>query len=111
MTTPRLRRLVASIFFLGLGAALLRADAPRLANLAARAPVGTGENIMITGFVIGPGPSKSVLVRAVGPGLTSTFGLTGVLPDPAVSLYNSANLQVALNNDWLATDAATMTSV
>ncbi len=114
MPTLRLRLSVVLIFSLGFVAALLRADAPRLANLATRAPVGTGGNIMITGFIIGPGPNKTVLLRAVGPGLTTTFGLTGVLADPFLSLYNNINnvsTQIASNDNWQSTDAATMSTV
>ena len=102
------------IFSLGLGATLLCADSPRLSNLATRAPVGTGGNIMITGFVIGPGPNKPVLLRAVGPGLTTTFGLSGVLADPLLALYNNINnisTLIGSNDDWKSTDAATMTTV
>jgi uncharacterized protein (DUF1800 family) len=111
MPTLRSRLSAVLIFSLGLVAPLLRADTPRLANLATRAPVGTGANIMITGFVIGPGPNKTVLLRAVGPGLTTTFGITGVLPDPVLSLYNNSGAQIGTNNDWNSADAATMTTV
>jgi len=110
MKIPRLFHPVAALLMLLLGAVSARADAPRLANLSTRASVGTGGNIMITGFIIGPGPNKTVLVRAVGPSLAS-FGLTNLLADPAVAIYNSAGAQIAFNDDWNAADAATMTSV
>jgi len=109
MNSPRLFRPVAVFFLLLLGTVCVRADAPRLANLSTRAQVGTGGNIMITGFIIGPGPSKTVLVRAVGPTLAN-YGLTGLLADPAVAIFNNAGTQIAFNDDWNPADAATMAS-
>ena len=82
----------------------------RLANLSTRAQVGTGANIMITGFVVQAGAPKKVLIRAVGPRLT-TFGVTGVLANPQIHLYNSNGTLVLSNDNWSADDAATMTSV
>ena len=38
----------------------------RLANLSTRGQVGTGVNIMITGFVVNDGAPKKILIRAVG---------------------------------------------
>ena len=43
----------------------------RLANLSTRAQVGTGSNVMITGFVVQEGAPKRVLIRAVGARLAS----------------------------------------
>jgi glucose/arabinose dehydrogenase len=72
--------------------------APRLANLSVRAVVGTGENLLIPGLVVGAGTSRTVLVRAVGPGLTA-FGVAGVLPDPALELYRGSE-RIAANTRW-----------
>jgi hypothetical protein len=72
--------------------------APRLANLSVRAVVGTGENLLIPGLVVGAGTSRTVLVRAVGPGLTA-FGVAGVLADPALELYRGSE-RIAANTRW-----------
>jgi len=72
---------------------------PRLVNLSARVQVGTGANILIAGFVVGGSTSKTVLVRASGPALVP-FGVTGTLPDPKLSIINSASATVASNNGW-----------
>src|SRR5258708_6045121 len=85
------------------------ADDSRLANLATRAQAGTGAGVLTAGFVIGAGADKPVLIRAVGPTL-SVFGLTGVLVDPVLTLFNSASTAIATNDNWLAADAATMTA-
>ena len=111
MNLPRLA--LACVLAFSALAPLRAQDAEaRLSNLATRAQVGTGGDIMITGFVVGPGADKTILIRAVGPSL-STFGLTGLLADPSLSLFNSASTTtpIATNDNWLAADAPTFTSV
>ena len=95
---PRLRRLALG-FALAFSALAVRADAPRLANLSTRGPVGTGANIMIAGFVLGPGSPDTVLVRAVGPGLLN-LGVTNVLAAPVLSLYDSKGNLLQSNQGW-----------
>jgi hypothetical protein len=73
--------------------------AARIANLSTRAWVGTGDSKLITGFVVQGANPKQVLVRAVGPTLGG-YGVPGTLVDPQVTLYNSANAEIAANNDW-----------
>lgn len=70
----------------------------RLVNLSTRTGVAPGRPL-IAGFVItGPG-SQRVLVRGVGPGLAA-FGLTGALPNPALTVLDSAGRFVAGNDDF-----------
>ncbi len=88
----------------------LRADVTRLVNLSSRVQVGTGEDILISGFVIGPGANKSVLIRAVGPTLSSQ-GVSGALADPVLTLRNASGGLVATNDNWTASDAAIMATV
>ncbi|HUR58211.1 MAG TPA: DUF1800 family protein, partial [Opitutaceae bacterium] len=83
----------------------------RLANLSTRAQVSTGGNIMITGFVVQDGAPKRVLIRAVGQRLGTGFGLTGVLANPQLQLFNANGTLVLANDNWSADDAATMTAV
>jgi hypothetical protein len=81
------------------------ASTPRLLNVSARAQVGTGNDVLIAGFVIGGSTSRSVLVRAIGPTLTG-FGVTGALADPKVTLFAGSN-KLAENDNWSdATNAA-----
>jgi hypothetical protein len=69
-----------------------------LVNASTRAFVGTGDNVLIPGFVIaGPG-SLRILIRAVGPGL-GAFGVAGVLADPTITLYR-VGVVVATNDNW-----------
>jgi aryl-phospho-beta-D-glucosidase BglC (GH1 family) len=77
-----------------------------LVNIATRAFCGTGENVAIAGFVIGGTGSKRVLLRAVGPTLT-TYGLAQaeVLADPTMQLYKGSTV-IATNDDWGSSENA-----
>jgi len=78
-------------------------NAGRLKNVSARNRVGTGADILIAGFVINGNMPKKVVVRGVGPRLTSAFGLTGVLADPRLEIHttiNNADTIVASNDNW-----------
>jgi hypothetical protein len=69
------------------------AEETHLTNLATRGQVGTGDNVLIMGLAVsGTGPTR-VLVRAVGPGL-SQFGVTGVLQNPQLSVFDAAQKQL-----------------
>ncbi|MFX3681394.1 MAG: DUF1800 family protein [bacterium] len=71
----------------------------RLLNLSSRGWVGSGSEVFVAGFVIGPGDAKPVLIRAIGPTLAD-YGVPGVLADPELKLYDSGNNVIATNNDW-----------
>ncbi|MDB6169064.1 MAG: repeat containing protein, partial [Verrucomicrobia bacterium] len=78
------------------------ATTPRLVNLSARAQVGTGEGVLIAGFVIEGGTSRTVLVRAIGPTLAS-YGVSGALTDPQLEITQMVNgslATVASNDNW-----------
>jgi hypothetical protein len=61
---------------------------PRIINISGRAQVGTGDQVLTAGFVIGGGTSKTVLIRGSGPALVP-LGVTGTLADPLLQLYRS----------------------
>lgn len=67
-------------------------------NASTRAFVGTGDAVLIPGFVISGTGSLRLLIRAVGPTL-STFGLTGLLADPTITLYRGTTA-LATNDNW-----------
>jgi hypothetical protein len=71
----------------------------RLINLSVRTNAGSGSQTLIAGFVIGGSGSKSVLLRGDGPSLLQ-FGVTGELPDPQLSLFNSSSTEIASNSKW-----------
>ncbi|MGH7995533.1 MAG: hypothetical protein ACREFX_04185, partial [Opitutaceae bacterium] len=70
----------------------------RLANISARAVVASGAPL-VAGFVIGGTGEETVLIRAIGPGLTP-FGVPGVLDAPVLTLYDSNHDVVASNIGW-----------
>jgi YVTN family beta-propeller protein len=70
-----------------------------LANIATRGLVGTGDNVMIGGFIIhGDGPQQ-VLVRARGPSLAQ-FGVPNTLQNPRLQLYSGQTV-IASNDNWV----------
>jgi hypothetical protein len=83
----------------------------KLSNVSARSQVGTGAEILVAGFnIAGTGP-RTLLIRAVGPGL-SPFGVTGVLADPKLELFRAnATAAFASNDNWESSAAATFTQV
>jgi len=73
----------------------------RIVNLSARAYVGTGSHILIGGFNIGGTDDETLLVRAVGPGLSDTFpSITNVLAQPVLQIVNSQGVVVYANTGW-----------
>lgn len=70
-----------------------------LVNVATRAFVGRGEEVLIGGFVVRGSRPKPMLIRAAGPAL-STFGVSGVLFDPVLNVYSGGAL-VAANDNWM----------
>ena len=76
-------------------------DFTGLVNLSARANVGTGANVVIPGITIRGTKPKTLLIRAIGPTLAA-FGLGGTLANPTVTVFDSANQPVLVNDDWSA---------
>ena len=70
-----------------------------LVNLSARASVGTGANVVIPGITVRGNKAKTLLVRAVGPTLAA-FGLPGTLANPVLSVFDSNNQKIIVNDDW-----------
>jgi len=69
-----------------------------LINISSRARIGNGDDVLIAGFVVdGPAP-KRVLIRGVGPGLSS-LGITDPVTDPRLTLVNFATHQTITSND------------
>jgi hypothetical protein len=79
------------------GAAQIQSN--RLMNISTRSLVGTGSGVEIAGFVVTGTQPKTVLIRANGPTLAS-FGLTGVLADPSLTLEDASHSVIAQNAGW-----------
>lgn len=65
-------------------------------NISTRAQVGTGDNVMIAGFIVTGTGQKTVLIRALGPSLP----VPGALSDPVLELHDSTGALVATNDNW-----------
>ena len=74
-------------------------DAPpaiQLANISTRLAVGSGDNVLIAGFIVTGTQPKRVMVRALGPLLPVNENLA----DPTLELHGSSGELLARNDNW-----------
>jgi len=73
-------------------------------SLSSRAFVGTGDNILIGGFYIVGGTSRTVLVQALGPAISAApYNVSGTLQKPALSIHqyqNGKDVVLHSNTGW-----------
>jgi plastocyanin len=69
-----------------------------LGNISTRLRVETGDNALIGGFIITGTQPKRVIVRAIGPSLSSSF--SGALADPVLELRDSSGGLIRSNDNW-----------
>jgi len=67
-----------------------------LGNIATRSMVGTGENVLIGGFIITGTQPKKLIVRAIGPSLP----LSEKMLDPTLELHDSSGAAITFNDNW-----------
>jgi hypothetical protein len=79
-----------------------------LTNVSTRGFVGTGDNVLIGGFITSGGNgSTEVVVRGLGPRLSQPpFNLSGTLADPVVTLVDQNGTAVKTNDNWKNTQQA-----
>jgi hypothetical protein len=71
----------------------------QLQNISTRARVLTGDNVLIGGFIISGTDPKKVIIRALGPSITSNgVPVPGRLADPILELH--AGNTVTTNDNW-----------
>jgi hypothetical protein len=80
-----------------------------LANISTRGNVQTGDNVMIGGFINQGAVPIKVLLRGIGPSLTSE-GVSGALANPVLELHEPDGTTVITNDDWMATQKADITA-
>ncbi len=71
--------------------------APALVNLSTRAFVGTGDNVLIGGFIVTGSDDVQVVLRGIGPSLP----VAGTLPNPKIELRDVSGALIASNDDWM----------
>lgn len=76
----------------------------QLANISTRLRVGTGDDVMIGGFIVTApaGQTKKVLVRGIGPAMAA-LGVPGTLANPMLELHDGTGAIVGMNDDWKTT--------
>jgi hypothetical protein len=86
-----------------------RGNAGVLSNISSLAHVGAGDSSIIPGFtLVSASPTRQVLIRAVGPGLSTVGGPVDALVDPRIELF-AGGVKLAENDDWgtpIGSDAA-----
>lgn len=75
------------------------ASAAQLANISTRGQVERGDQVLIGGFIVRGDKPQKVLVRAIGPDLTSK-GVPDALQDPTMELYDQNGALLLENDDW-----------
>ena len=74
--------------------------ASKLGNISTRALVGTGNDIVIAGFILGNNSgSTRIVLRGIGGSLTA-FGVPNALANPTLELRNSSGALLISNDDW-----------
>ncbi|HZE56916.1 MAG TPA: DUF3466 family protein [Chthoniobacterales bacterium] len=75
----------------------------RFVNVSTRLRTGTGDDVLIGGFIISGGP-KRVVVRALGPALKNlgnpAASPPNLLPDPTLELLNERGERIAFNDNF-----------
>jgi uncharacterized delta-60 repeat protein len=73
-------------------------------NLSTRVAVGTGDHVLIGGFIVDGANSKKLMLRAIGPSLASSGAAVPTpLADPRVILRDSSGTALAQNDNWRTT--------
>ncbi len=78
-------------------------DSPaNLSAMSLRGRIGTGGDVFFVGFVISGSTSKTVLIKAVGPGIAAApFNVPGAMVDPQLELsVAGSNVFLGSNNNW-----------
>ncbi|MEY2550763.1 MAG: trimeric autotransporter adhesin [Verrucomicrobiota bacterium] len=78
---------------------LASSNSSTLANVSTRGFVGSGDNVMIGGVIVGNGDLPIVVVRAIGPTL-ATVGVAEPLLNPTLELHDQNGAVLAFNDNW-----------
>jgi hypothetical protein len=78
-------------------------NTPQLLNISTRGfvDVPNSEGMMIAGVIVGGTTGQAVVIRGLGPSLTSS-SIAEPLPNPTLTVVDSFGMTVATNDDWLS---------
>jgi len=68
-------------------------------NISTRGLVGTGDDVLIGGFIVAGQSPVPLIIRAIGPSLAG-FGAEGVLADPVLELDGQDRSLIYSNDNW-----------
>ena len=74
-------------------------ESSRITNISTRGQVGTTDDAMIGGFIVGGQVPSKVLIRALGPSLGAA-GVAGSLADPVLELHDREGSLIFQNDNW-----------
>ncbi|MBA3881700.1 MAG: hypothetical protein H0X73_03070 [Chthoniobacterales bacterium] len=78
-----------------------------MANIATRAVTGSGDNVLIGGFIVGGQGKKKIIVRGLGPSIGfDGKRLAGTVDDPVIELHKADGSLVTANDNWKETQQA-----
>ena len=92
------------VYGTGMGTPFHPAEPKRLLNVSTRLAAASDEGVLIGGFIITGSDPKQVAIRALGPSLP----VVEKLPNPVVSLYNSAGELIQFDDNWNLNRAAVL---
>jgi hypothetical protein len=73
----------------------------KLSNLSTRGYVGTGDSVMIAGFIVSGTGTTTVTIRALGPTIAAApYNVAGTITDPVLTIVDGAGQVVASNDNW-----------
>jgi hypothetical protein len=79
----------------------------RALNLSTRLRVGTGNDVLINGFISTGIGSKKVALRGIGPSLNQA-GVKEALADPVLELHGNTGSLITSNDNWKSTQQSTI---
>lgn len=84
---------------------------PGVVNISTRLAVGTGDDVLIAGFIITGQAPKTVIIRGIGPSIeVNGTPLPGTLQDPTLKLYAADGTQLNANDDWRSSQEQEITA-
>ena len=84
---------------------VIRGSSSKIFNISTLTSL-TANGVVSGGFSITGTQPKTVLIRAIGPGLTP-LGVSGALADPTMELFQGSNV-IASNDDWSGSQASSL---